>query len=135
TVCPRNLVRIGIRNTTGERVTTLPADAALTDGTNLTSMWRNPSHPDRPLDAVVRPAGPGMFAAVRAALSGEGPAVLPLPPGQADAAVAALRPTHVNGEPHAAGSGVPPEVAVVIATSGSTGTPKGVMLSATALRF
>jgi O-succinylbenzoic acid--CoA ligase len=98
-------------------------------------MWRNPSHPDRPLDAVVRPAGPGMFAAVRAALSGEGPAVLPLPPGQADAAVAALRPTHVNGEPHAAGSGVPPEVAVVIATSGSTGTPKGVMLSATALRF
>ncbi|MFG1946995.1 AMP-binding protein [Nonomuraea sp. NPDC048826] len=97
-------------------------------------MWRNPSHPDRPLHAVVRPAGPELFAAIRAALSGEGPAVLPLTPGQDGSAVAALRPTHVDGEPRDGGQGVPPDVAVVIATSGSTGTPKGVMLSATALR-
>ncbi|GAA4507976.1 MULTISPECIES: AMP-binding protein [Nonomuraea] len=97
-------------------------------------MWRNPSHPDRPLNAVVRPAGPELYAAVRDALSGEGPAVLPLTPGQAGAAIAALRPTHVDGEPRDGGHGVPPDVAVVIATSGSTGTPKGVMLSATALR-
>src|SRR5690606_19719388 len=178
TVCPRNLVRIGIRNTTGERVTTLPAAAAVltpsnlarkprgstgrgiaslirvlcsggagagpsypgssprgSEGvTNLTSMGRNPSHPDRPLHALVRPAGPELYAAIRDALSGEGPAVLPLTPGQAGAAIAALRPTHVDGEPVEGGLGVPPDVAVVIATSGTTGAPKGVMLSATALR-
>ncbi|RVX40653.1 O-succinylbenzoic acid--CoA ligase [Nonomuraea polychroma] len=97
-------------------------------------MWRNPSHPDRPLHAIVQPPGPALFTAVRDALSGDGPAVLPLPPGQADAALAALRPTHVGGTPQDGGAGVPADVAVVIATSGSTGTPKGVMLSATALR-
>ncbi|TMR13562.1 AMP-dependent synthetase [Nonomuraea turkmeniaca] len=97
-------------------------------------MWRNPSHPDRPLHAIVQPPGPALFTAVRDALAGEGPAVLPLPPGQAEAALAALRPTHVDGTPQDGGAGVPADVAVVIATSGSTGTPKGVMLSATALR-
>ncbi|HLU70776.1 MAG TPA: AMP-binding protein [Nonomuraea sp.] len=97
-------------------------------------MGRNPSHPDRPLHALVRPAGPELYAAIRDALSGEGPAVLPLTPGQAGAAIAALRPTHVDGEPVEGGLGVPPDVAVVIATSGTTGAPKGVMLSATALR-
>ncbi|MDP4505209.1 AMP-binding protein [Nonomuraea turcica] len=97
-------------------------------------MWRNPSHPDRPLHAIVQPPGPALFTAVRDALTGDGPAVLPLPPGQADAALAALRPTHVDGTPQDGGAGVPADVAVVIATSGSTGTPKGVMLSATALR-
>ncbi|MGR6920495.1 AMP-binding protein [[Actinomadura] parvosata] len=97
-------------------------------------MWRNPSHPDRPLHAIVQPPGPALFAAVRDALSGDGPAVLPLSPGHAGAAVAALRPTHADGVPLDGGEGVPGDVAVVIATSGSTGAPKGVLLSAAALR-
>ncbi|MGN9844112.1 AMP-binding protein [Nonomuraea sp. H19] len=97
-------------------------------------MWRNPSHPDRPLHAIVQPPGPALFTAIRDALEGDGPAVLPLPPGQAGAALAALRPTHLDGAPQDGGAGVPGDVAVVIATSGSTGAPKGVMLSATALR-
>jgi O-succinylbenzoic acid--CoA ligase len=97
-------------------------------------MWRNPSHPDRPLHAIVQPPGPELFMAVRDALSGDGPAVLPLAPGHADAAIAALRPTHVNGVPQDGGHGVPGDVAVVIATSGSTGAPKGVLLPAAALR-
>ncbi|MEU0569194.1 AMP-binding protein [Nonomuraea sp. NPDC005983] len=97
-------------------------------------MWRNQSHPDRPLDAVVRPPGAELFAAVRDALSGDGPAVLPLSPGHSGQVLAALRPTHVEGVRQDGGTGVPADVAVVIATSGSTGAPKGVMLSATALR-
>ncbi|HEX4814105.1 MAG TPA: AMP-binding protein [Nonomuraea sp.] len=100
-------------------------------------MWRNPSHPDRPLHAIVRPPGPALFAAIRDALHGApgSPAVLPLPPGpHCDAVLAALRPTHVNGVRRDDGAGVPGDVAVVIATSGSTGAPKGVMLPATALR-
>ncbi|MEV0612196.1 AMP-binding protein [Nonomuraea sp. NPDC050404] len=97
-------------------------------------MWRNPSHPDRPLHAIVQPPGPALFTAVRDALAGDGPAVLPLSPGHAGPALAALRPTHVEGAPRDDGAGVPGDVAVVIATSGSTGAPKGVMLSAAALR-
>ncbi|SDL62737.1 O-succinylbenzoic acid--CoA ligase [Nonomuraea maritima] len=97
-------------------------------------MWRNPSHPDRPLHAIVQPPGPALFTAVRDALTGDGPAVLPLAPDHSTGAIAALRPTHVDGEPLDGGEGVPGDVAVVIATSGSTGTPKGVMLSASALR-
>jgi o-succinylbenzoate---CoA ligase len=98
-------------------------------------MWRNPSHPDRPLHAIVQPPGPALFTAIRDALDGDGPAVLPLAPGHSsDAAIATLRPTHVDGALQDGGAGVPPDVAVVIATSGSTGAPKGVMLSATALR-
>lgn len=76
-----------------------------------------------------------MVTAIRDALDGSGPAVLPLAPGPSSGAViAALRPTHVDGALHDGGAVVPPGVAVVIATSGSTGAPKGVMLSATALR-
>ncbi|MEU8106577.1 AMP-binding protein [Nonomuraea muscovyensis] len=91
-------------------------------------------HPDRPLHALVGPSGPELFAAVRDALSGDGPAVLPLSPDRSGAVIAALRPTHADGVRHDAGEGVPGDVAVVIATSGSTGVPKGVMLSARALR-
>ncbi|WP_431895280.1 AMP-binding protein [Nonomuraea sp. bgisy101] len=99
-------------------------------------MWRNPSHPDRPLRALVLPPGPRLFEAVAAALAGEGPAVLPLSPDHAGAALRSLRPTEietVDGVRQAAGPGVPADVAVVIATSGSTGAPKGVMLTAAAL--
>lgn len=88
----------------------------------------------KPLHALVLPPGPRLFSAIRDALSGEGPAVLPLSPDHVGAALAALRPTHVDGVRQADGVGVPDDVAVMIATSGSTGAPKGVQLSATALR-
>ncbi|MEU8245658.1 AMP-binding protein [Nonomuraea sp. NPDC048916] len=82
----------------------------------------------------MQPPGAELFAAIRDALSGEGPAILPLSPDHAGAALDTLRPTHVDGVRRAGGEGVPADVAVVIATSGSTGAPKGVQLSATALR-
>ncbi|GII31442.1 AMP-binding protein [Planotetraspora mira] len=85
------------------------------------------------------PPGPALFDAVRHALSGDGPAVLPLSPDlprpALEAALAALRPTHVvtpdgvRREP----DGVPTDATVIIATSGSTGPPKGVELTASAL--
>jgi O-succinylbenzoic acid--CoA ligase len=94
---------------------------------------------ERPVHALVLPPGPALADAVRQALSGEGPTVLPLSPDlprpALEAALAALRPTHVvtpDGVRRAAG-GVPSTSAVIIATSGSTGPPKGVELSAAAL--
>jgi o-succinylbenzoate---CoA ligase len=85
------------------------------------------------------PPGPALFDAVRHALSGEGPAVLPLSPDLPRpalmAALAALRPTHVvtpDGVRREPG-GQPSDATVIIATSGSTGAPKGVELTAAAL--
>ncbi|WP_240607222.1 AMP-binding protein [Cryobacterium aureum] len=64
--------------------------------------------PEHPLD---------FLAVLRAALAGNGPAVLPVPVGSAAAIL----------------SDVPRRVAVVIETSGSTGAPKRVMLATNAL--
>ncbi|GAA3152476.1 o-succinylbenzoate--CoA ligase [Planomonospora alba] len=97
-----------------------------------------PGRSGRELHAVTLPPGPELFRAVAAALDGDGPALLPLAPGlpapALRAALAALRPTRLDGRPCPDGEPVPPEVAVVIATSGTTGAPKGVQLSAAALR-
>ena len=59
-----------------------------------------------------------VLAGLRLALSGEGPAILPMATG---------------GIPPVSGGQVPRTVAVVIETSGSTGVPKRVMLSTDAL--
>ena len=68
--------------------------------------------------------GPELVAALSAAVTGTGPAVLPLPDGvEGDRLRAALRPD----EP------VEDGVALVVPTSGSTGDPKGVLLTAAAL--
>src|SRR3954468_14983969 len=70
-------------------------------------------------DLAVLPADPAeVLGALRLALSGDGPAILPLAPG-ADA----------SGLP----AQVPKRIAVVIQTSGSSGRPKRVALPANAL--
>jgi O-succinylbenzoic acid--CoA ligase len=84
----------------------------------------------RALRGLTAPTGDAVLTSVlpalAAALTGSGPALLPLPTGGGRGAVVeALRPD------------LPLEsddVAVVVATSGSTGGPKGVLLSAAALR-
>lgn len=104
--------------------------------TNLTTV------PTRPVHALLFPPGPPLFDALRRALDGEGPAVLPLAPDLPAAALQAaldtLRPTHVvtpDGVRRRP-DGVPAadDTAVIIATSGTTGRPKGVQLTAAALR-
>jgi O-succinylbenzoic acid--CoA ligase len=85
----------------------------------------------RRLEPLAVPAGAGVLGllpALRAALCGDGPAVLPHLAGTTPAA--ALGP----GEPLAPGEDdeADPTVAVV-ATSGSTGDPKGALLTASAL--
>ena len=73
------------------------------------------------------PAAAGeLHRALRAALDGSGPAVLPLPAN--DPRLADLRASLAPGEP------VEPDTAVVLTTSGSSGDAKGVLLSAAALR-
>lgn len=79
-------------------------------------------------ELVAVPAGDigGLTRALRSALDGSGPAVLPVDPAGAAGAAG----------PHTSGLGleqVPLPVALVIATSGSSGAPKRVLLSAGAL--
>ena len=101
----------------------------------------------RPLHAVLLPAAAGaqrLMEALRGALDGTGPALLPvdprLPAEQAGALLRALRPATLETQDGIQrldpgdSPGVAPGTAVVIATSGSTGEPKGVELSAAALR-
>ncbi len=101
----------------------------------------------RPLHAVLLPAAAGaqrLMEALRGALDGTGPALLPvdprLPAEQAGALLRALRPATVETQggiqrlDPGDSPGVAPGTAVVIATSGLTGEPKGVELSAAALR-
>jgi O-succinylbenzoic acid--CoA ligase len=64
-----------------------------------------------------------VLAALRAALTGDGPAVLPRQAGTVDVAAASVPPP----------AEVPRTVALVIETSGSTGVPKRVALSTDAL--
>ncbi|MCU1595774.1 MAG: AMP-dependent synthetase [Frankiales bacterium] len=80
----------------------------------------------RPLVAVEAVPGPALSHALRAALDGSGPAVLPVPsdPVLRERVLAAVRPQ----EP------VEDEVCLVVPTSGSTGSPKGVLLTAACLR-
>lgn len=80
----------------------------------------------RPLVAVEAVAGPAFYAAVRGALAGTGPAVLPVSSDPAERArvVAAVRPDDGLDDE---------EVCLVVPTSGSTGTPKGVLLTAACL--
>lgn len=73
-----------------------------------------------------------LLPALRAALDGAGPAVLPGPaaagPGDASAVQARLSAAGTRDD------GVPDGVALVVRTSGSTGEPRGVLLPSEALR-
>ncbi|MGZ6793667.1 MAG: o-succinylbenzoate--CoA ligase [Mycobacteriales bacterium] len=80
----------------------------------------------RPLVAVPAVPGPELSGALRRALDGTGPAVLPVSTDPAEAArvLAALRPDEPLEDE---------EVCLVVPTSGSTGEPKGVLLTAACL--
>ncbi|MCW2669635.1 MAG: O-succinylbenzoic acid--CoA ligase, partial [Frankiales bacterium] len=74
----------------------------------------------RPLRVVEPVAGPALYAALRAAVDGTGPAVLPSDDART---IGALRPDERVAD----------EVCLVVPTSGSTGEPKGVELTASCL--
>lgn len=82
------------------------------------------------LHALPVPSGAAVtqiLPALERALAGHGPALLPVPAGDARE-TARLSAALAPGEP------IDPAVAVVVATSGSTGVPKGAQLTAAALR-
>jgi o-succinylbenzoate---CoA ligase len=85
----------------------------------------------RRLQPTPVPTGPavlGLLPALRSALSGTGPALLPYAAGSAAAGAPA------RDEPFAPGEDDPDDPTVaVLSTSGSTGSPKGALLSASAL--
>ena len=93
--------------------------------------------PRRVLQALPIQAGPGAIdalTALRRALDGEGPALLPVDAGDPDQA-GVLRHALAAGDPLLPGEDDADDpTALVVGTSGSTGTPKGVLLAASALR-
>ncbi|MEU6127639.1 o-succinylbenzoate--CoA ligase [Saccharopolyspora sp. NPDC047091] len=88
----------------------------------------------RPLPVPPGERAPTALPALRRALDGDGPALLPVDPAAAGSDGAALAALGA-GTPLEPGEDDPADpTALVIATSGSTGTPKGVLLTAAALR-
>lgn len=84
-----------------------------------------------PLPVPEAPAALDILPALQGALDGTGPALLPVPGGDRDAARRTIAAVD-TGEPLDQDEDDP--TALVVATSGSTGEPKGVRLSAAALR-
>ena len=81
-------------------------------------------------DLQVLPAEPTrVCAALRDALGGSGPAILPIPGAAAGASTPPAPPTGATAPP----ATVPRRIALVVETSGSTGVPKRVALSSDAL--
>ncbi|WP_397545501.1 o-succinylbenzoate--CoA ligase [Saccharopolyspora gloriosae] len=85
----------------------------------------------RPLPVPAGPQASTVLPALRRALDGDGPALLPVAPDGDTSTVEAMDVS----TPLRSGEDDPADpTALVIATSGSTGTPKGVLLPASALR-
>lgn len=80
----------------------------------------------QPLPVPSGPAVTRILPALERALSGAGPALLPVPAGD-DRETARLTEALGPGDP------IDGDIALVVATSGSTGVPKGAQLSASAL--
>jgi O-succinylbenzoic acid--CoA ligase len=78
-------------------------------------------------------AVPGLLAAIREALSGAGPTVLPVAPDDAGPAVVPPAPDGAGPAGGADGGPATDPVALAVATSGSTGARKTVLLPASAL--
>lgn len=105
--------------------------------TGVKSHRRARLRPERELLALPMPLGPAVFdllPTLQRALTGDGPAVLPVP--AADPVVADRLATDLGaGTPLGTDEDDPDDpTAFVVGTSGSTGPIKGVLLTATALR-